>query len=540
MDIIDVVPLCHGRCESKSHQTVCHKRSSFAQYEPQGPNTRLSADPRDNLSMIPMVTSHTRRVTFLILLSFISFYIGYINSSKTAKASAVSVPTPSDANDSNEGEAPDFISQIEKCYSYSYFSEACVHDNNEIHRRVQDVLYPKEQGDAHKLEKSLIHRSNRTVHGKLSSEFLSGSASISKREVMSKFDNFGVATFHKSHSSDEEVLLLYNTLDSLPSNTNSRFITQQQSRIPSVNTSEALENCQFLNVQFIHNPSSNSLPMCTVYIPGLNNLPTYHAQRWMRLNGRLQHVGSLTFPSGVNKFDLPKFHPVISKHWEALRTFLENADGVLEEVDSILKKRFEVLNEDDNTVIVMTVNRGDVDLLINFLCAAKSRDLDVRRILVFVADEESKKVIGSLSKSNYDDFGVMVYHDKYNLANVAKGGENQKYGDSAFTSMMFAKILCVLYPSLLGYNVLYQDADIVWYDNPLGFFRGDHPESSDMLNKYDIIFQVSQTLISLCFIYRLSLQHLNYPYATFCFDLSTMVQHSHDFRPTLRIQASIL
>ena len=58
-------------------------------------------------------------------------------------------------------------------------------------------------------------------------------------------------------------------------------------------------------------------------------------------------------------------------------------------------------------------------------------------------------------------------------------------GDQTFASMMFAKVLCVLYVSLSGYDVLYQDVDIVYYRDPLDFFR----EYGSGSENYDIIFQ---------------------------------------------------
>ena len=209
------------------------------------------------------------------------------------------------------------------------------------------------------------------------------------------------------------------------------------------------------------------MPMCHLWIPtGNNNLPSYHVQRWMRTgdNTKLQHVGYLTTPKGANKFDVPKYHPLIAKHWQALRGVLEHVDEVLEEIRTIIEIRLTMLQSSDlhqttqfekETIIVMTVNQGQSHLLVNFLCAARARKLDVRRVLVFVTDEESKQLIEDLS--NDDEVGVMVFYDKWNMEELPKGGEGVKYGDSTFTSMMFAKILCVLYVSLLGYDVLFQD-----------------------------------------------------------------------------------
>ncbi|KAL7486417.1 hypothetical protein ACHAW6_012019 [Cyclotella cf. meneghiniana] len=429
-----------------------------------------------------MEISATRR---LALLSCISFYIGYLTNHhhhhcNSGRILDVQISTTSNVksihrntrpieqhDDGNNQETNDLITLVQQCYHFDYFSEACVQDGEEVQRRVRRILSHSSMGEK--------PRNNNDI--KVTDSLLTGAAAVSKEDLMKTFDAFGVATMIDHYAQNEDALLLYQTLDSLP--TVHRQSTKTKTRLFAVhttNTSQALENCDTINVQFLRNrpPSGTAFPAtCTVWIPTLNNLPSFHVQRWMRhvdVDHRvLRHVGSLTAPNGVNKFDVPKYHPIVSKHWEALRRFLEHVDEVLEDVRAIIDERWRLLSLGDGngerTVIVMTVNRGDADLLLNFLCAAKSRNLDVRRILVFVTDEESQRSIEALSNDSKDGLGVMVYFDRWNLADVSQGGDGQKYGDGTFVSMMFAKILCVLYVSLLGYDVLYQDADIVWYSN---------------------------------------------------------------------------
>ena len=459
------------------------------------------------------MTSMLCRIAMLLFVSLLSFTIGYITSIIAAQHPPYNHGRRLNTKDDGLGNFP--IRHIQKCYNYNFFSEACTRDNEEIHRRVQEVLSARET----RLSETANVNTFRVQTGDISSSsFLTGSTSLSKKQLMSEFDKFGVATLASRSSDDEEALLVYNSEDAFPSNHKSHGQLD-----PISNVSATLENCDVLNVQFIH----NSFPMCTIYIPALRNIPSYHVQKWMRGDDRkMQHVGSLTTPSGVNKFDLPRYQPVIRKHWQDLRIFFENVDTILQDVNAIIKERFETLDVEDNTVIVMTVNRGDADLLMNFLCSAKSRGLDIQRILVFVADKETQEFIESQSKN--DELRVMLYHDTYNLANVAMGGENQKYGDATFISMMFAKILCVLYPSLLGYDVLYQDVDIVWYDDPLQFFRGENHQNTAKLNKYDIIFQVRCPS-------ELVLGAKTIETFTKTCSSSTMGLHSHDLHRTLPI-----
>jgi hypothetical protein len=49
---------------------------------------------------------------------------------------------------------------------------------------------------------------------------------------------------------------------------------------------------------------------------------------------------------------------------------------------------------------------------------------------------------------------------------------------------MFAKVICVQLVSVLGYNFLFQDVDVVWFKDPIAYFR-----RREFQRKYDVIFQ---------------------------------------------------
>ena len=50
--------------------------------------------------------------------------------------------------------------------------------------------------------------------------------------------------------------------------------------------------------------------------------------------------------------------------------------------------------------------------------------------------------------------------------------------------MMMAKVICVQLVSMLGYDFLFQDVDIVWYSHPLDYFH-----KNPVMQKFDAIFQ---------------------------------------------------
>jgi Nucleotide-diphospho-sugar transferase len=60
------------------------------------------------------------------------------------------------------------------------------------------------------------------------------------------------------------------------------------------------------------------------------------------------------------------------------------------------------------------------------------------------------------------------------------------YGDRRFVAMMMAKVFCVHMISMLGYEFLFQDVDIVWYQHPLEYFRNTQTATAA---GFDIFFQ---------------------------------------------------
>ena len=91
--------------------------------------------------------------------------------------------------------------------------------------------------------------------------------------------------------------------------------------------------------------------------------------------------------------------------WKTLQKYLETLPGMLERLRPIAEKVAK-----DNTIIVMTCNHGQSELLINFVCAAKSRNLDVSSVLLFATDMETKVLAEGLGLSTFYDeeiFGGM-------------------------------------------------------------------------------------------------------------------------------------
>jgi hypothetical protein len=59
--------------------------------------------------------------------------------------------------------------------------------------------------------------------------------------------------------------------------------------------------------------------------------------------------------------------------------------------------------------VVMVCNHGQSELLMNFVCAANARKLDLSAVLVFATDEETKDIAEGLGLTAFFDKMVSVW-----------------------------------------------------------------------------------------------------------------------------------
>ncbi|KAL7434571.1 hypothetical protein ACHAXM_004154 [Skeletonema potamos] len=327
--------------------------------------------------------------------------------------------------------------------------------------------------------------------------FAAGILSVSGKEFLSD-PNYDFGVPFKKDSEYADALILYNSEKAIPNSLRRNAIYgDENGQIAKTSLSTALSNCDAMNVMFLPLGSTQTRPPMNDCYTIIGNFEDYHVNRWFRMpdfdstnkkeralkhSHPLRHFSRITLPQGVVEFDVPELwnnyirnqKGFVLQHFDALRTFLENFDTIQNELKDLITKRKAVRN---NTVVVMTVNIGQSELFANFVCAARSRGLDISNVVVFPTDIEAKTLAEGL--------GVTTYFDEKNLGALPKG-EAKLYGDPIFASMMYAKILCVVYVSSLGYDVLFQDVDIVWFKDPLEFF---HDKSNAALQNFDILFQ---------------------------------------------------
>mmetsp|Transcript_22633 Transcript_22633/g.75072 ORF Transcript_22633/g.75072 Transcript_22633/m.75072 type:complete len:327 (+) Transcript_22633:115-1095(+) len=164
---------------------------------------------------------------------------------------------------------------------------------------------------------------------------------------------------------------------------------------------------------------------------------------------------------------MPERHRVRAR--ELLATLASQIDAVRGELAPILAEAAKhtpaayartMGDTSRGAVLVMAINWGNFDLLLNFLRSACDRRVDVRNLVVFAGDD---RVYGALK-----DVGVLTFRHEA----LGEFGEAaaRVYGDRTFSTMMWLKMTSAYLVNDLGYDLLFQDADLYWWRDPWAYF----------------------------------------------------------------------
>jgi hypothetical protein len=186
----------------------------------------------------------------------------------------------------------------------------------------------------------------------------------------------------------------------------------------------------------------------------------------------LRLVSRLDTLSGKSKPRIPLEYQS-TKYWPMLLNYLMKLNSTLERLKPFAAKAVTSSNNyhRSKTIVVMVCNFGQSELFVNFVCSARARNIDLSNILLFATDPDMYQLAHSLHITTFD------VQDAF--GDLPTGAAN-KYGDRVFQGMMFSKVYCVHLISVLGYDVLFQDVDVVWYRNPIEYFQSEQSGNFDM------------------------------------------------------------
>lgn len=240
------------------------------------------------------------------------------------------------------------------------------------------------------------------------SHWASGLVSINRKDL---FDNYDFGVPMSEGAEKQDVLMLYNEKRAMPNDRSLSRAAEYSGDIPHTSATEATENCDTMNVVFIKNPESRTLRQCTTLVGG--QYQGYHVQRWQRLTGEgttgktnrtapLRVTSRMTGTGGYDEFLLPK-EKHLKKHQAIMQTYFTYLTKIREDLDAILRK-----TAVNNNVVVMTVNKGQSDLLMNFACSARARGFRLDNVIVFPTDMFSKDLAEGLGLATYYSHEVSI------------------------------------------------------------------------------------------------------------------------------------
>ena len=223
-----------------------------------------------------------------------------------------------------------------------------------------------------------------------------GVARVSKAAFLERLDT-GHAREHKFSPAHSHVLILYQHKNALPKN---RATTTTAGKVPELSFDEATENCQ--NVHVVSTKPFHGLHQCLALV---GQFESYEVDRYMRITvGQalndslpLTRVGRGVLPNGVDEYRIPT-----AKATEQGLAFVQRHAQHYKRNKKELKPILQRIAQ-NNTVVVMVSNYGQSDLLQNFVCRARSQQIDTSHILVVCTDEPTQQLAKSLGLATYFD-----------------------------------------------------------------------------------------------------------------------------------------
>lgn len=153
---------------------------------------------------------------------------------------------------------------------------------------------------------------------------------------------------------------------------------------------------------------------------------------------------------------------IVERHEIFLSTLLAQLDDFVGEARAVLSDVVKTGHTQRKAVVALALTQGDLDLLVNFACSLRRAGMDpeTANIVVFGGDE----VVVSVAKS----LGFHAF--THAVVKEVPAQHAAYYGDAIFLDVMWLKTVAAWVVSRCGYDVLFQDVDVVWFQDPLAYF----------------------------------------------------------------------
>jgi hypothetical protein len=230
-------------------------------------------------------------------------------------------------------------------------------------------------------------------------KLFAGASRVNRDEFMQQFD-LGVPP-DATTPGNQEALILYHSPKSLPDA--SMEATVAGGPLPQLSVQDATLHCDTLKI-ILTEPSRPKQCMAIV-----GQWESYNIHKYMRLppdNIRtgidstlpLRNVARTHSANKGKSQVIPKTFNVEAYDQGVLAPYLTALKGTLARLKPVAVKVAK-----DNTIVVLVCNLGQSELLVNFICNARSKKFDLSQILVFATDVETQKIAEALGVATFYD-----------------------------------------------------------------------------------------------------------------------------------------
>eukprot|EP01037_Dinobryon_pediforme_P041448 gene41448-51220_t len=137
--------------------------------------------------------------------------------------------------------------------------------------------------------------------------------------------------------------------------------------------------------------------------------------------------------------------------------------GNLSDLEAIILTKLKERNVlPGSPVVLMVLNAGEMDIFTNFMCSCRKYNISTDNFVVFSSSNDMIPIVERMG-------AVGVFH-KETFAEAPKHASHE-YLDPIFIDMMWYKSFSLWVLLHLGYDVLFQDVDLVWFKSPFPEFR---------------------------------------------------------------------
>ena len=177
-------------------------------------------------------------------------------------------------------------------------------------------------------------------------------------------------------------------------------------------------------------------------------------------------------------------------YWKQLAKFLTNYDETWQALKPIAEKvalaggrgdpSEAKEGESKGAITVMVSSYGHAQLLLNFVCAARSVGFNLDNVLLFAMDQGTQDMA--------EKIGLASFYPKHLFDGHIPKKDLQKYtfGDGKFAMIMMGKVYSVQQVNDLGYDVLFQDLDVIpLRPDIMDYFYSERKDADDV----DMFFQ---------------------------------------------------